>query len=94
MSRNSKKTAATQLIGRALELPPCTLSKGAHIDLFGNSEALVDDCKGVLEYSDSAIKVNVGNGAVRFCGRNLQIKSLARDQAVIVGFILSIEFMM
>jgi sporulation protein YqfC len=93
MARNSKK-AATEFIGKALELPPGTLTKGANIDIFGNREVLVDDCHGVLEYTDSAIKVNVGNGAVRFCGRNMQIKSLARDQAVIVGYILSIEFIM
>lgn len=83
---------AVKLIGQSMDVSAGALSKQAHIDLQGNREALVDGCRGVLEYTDSAIKINVGSGHVRFCGSGLELRSLAGDQAVVSGHIKTIEF--
>ena len=74
------------------ELPPGALGKSANIVLSSNREAVVDGCKGILEYSDSVIRINMGNMVVRFIGRGLDIRSLTADQAVVAGFIVSVDF--
>ena len=75
-----------------LELPPGLATGMAHIDLMGNREAIVDGCRGILEYGDSVIRLNTGKSIVKFTGRELYIRSLTGTQAIVDGFILTIEF--
>ena len=93
-SKNGKKyrLTGTEEITKALELPPAIMANMAHIELSGNREAVVDGCKGVLEYDDGLIKLNTGGTSVSFLGNELTIRALTDEQAVIEGIILSIEF--
>ena len=92
--RLEKPRSKVDLIGRALELPPGALGKGAHIELSSNREATVDGCKGVMEYEQERIRLNIGTGSVTFTGRSLEITNLMGSQAVIAGFITGLEFTM
>jgi len=75
-----------------LELPAGLTSGMAHIGLMGNREAIVDGCRGILEYGDSVVRLNTGRGAVKFTGRELNIRSLTPEQAIVEGFIIAVEF--
>lgn len=83
---------AVKLIGRSMDGSSAVLRGRAQITLFGNTEALVDGCKGVLEYGENTIKLNIGKGAVIFVGQSLELRSLNNDQAVVIGSIGSVEF--
>ena len=63
-----------------------------YIEIVSNLCALVDGCKGVMEYSDGLIKLNLGKTAVSFRGSSLTIKSLSMEQAMVEGFIVSVDF--
>lgn len=93
-SKKIKSTTmkAAEKIGGALELPPGTLTSSSHIEISSNREAFVDGCRGIIDYDEDHIKVNIGNGTACFFGRGLEIKSLSAHQAVIRGFIMKIEF--
>ena len=65
MTRKRGRQTA-EYIGRALEVPPGTLSRTCNMQLSGNREVLVDGCRGLIEYGDERIKINVGNGTVQF----------------------------
>lgn len=93
MTRKRGRQTA-EYIGRALEVPPGTLSRTCNMQLSGNREVLVDGCRGLIEYGDERIKINVGNGTVQFIGRGLEIKSLSDTSVIIAGFILSVKFEM
>ena len=66
-------------LSRNLDLPQDAVSGYAHIELSGNREAIIEGCRGVLEYSDCAI-----------CGCELTVVSMQNGQAVIKGVITSI----
>ncbi len=66
---------------------------GAHMELNGNREAVVEGCGGILEYSEESVRVRTGKLAVRFVGRGLRIKCLAADSLVVEGFFTGIEFL-
>lgn len=87
-----KSRSKIDLFGKMLELPPGLLGKGSHIELMSNTEAVVDGCRGVLEYDDTVVKLNTGKMIVTFTGRNLIIAAFDREQAVIKGYILSLSF--
>ncbi len=79
-------------IGGELELPRSAVSNTCHIELSGNREAIVDGCKGVLEYDENTIKLNTGKTIVRFTGTDLSINTLNMETAVIEGNIVTLDF--
>lgn len=58
-----------------------------------NTRAVVEGCKGILEYEDDVIRLNTASGIIRFMGKNLGMNCLNEDSAVVEGKILSVEFM-
>ncbi len=75
-----------------LELTEDICRNCGYIEIVSNCCALVDGCRGILEYDDSLIKLNLGKNAVAFRGNSLTIKSLSMEQAMVEGFIVSVEF--
>ncbi len=65
-----------------------------HIEISGNREVIFEGSKGILEYSDTAIKINTGKYIVCFNGRGLYIKCMTECDLVIQGFVTSIEYIM
>ncbi len=62
------------------------------VDLISNSEALVCGSKGVLEYTDSMIKINCGRITLCFEGEKLSMYSLSTDEIKVNGDIIRIDF--
>ncbi|MGI5895739.1 MAG: YabP/YqfC family sporulation protein [Oscillospiraceae bacterium] len=94
MRRNSKKSAGKKLIAETLQMPFDTLSSGiTQIELLGNSEAVVEGCKGILEYDDNIIRIAIHKMEVKFSGIDLSIKSLNSESIIIEGQISGIEFL-
>lgn len=63
-----------------------------HLELYGNTQCVVDGLKSVLEYSDEKIKLGIGKRAVTFFGEGLHIDSFTPEGAIVEGFIMSMEF--
>jgi len=98
-NRNRKSDDEAQLspppqgkLSSLFDIPPSALSGTAQIELAGNREALVEGCKGVLEYDETVVKLATEGMSVKFTGRGLQIKVLTHDSAVVTGYILGVEF--
>ena len=77
---------------KALDLPADILSGMAHLELSGNREAVVDGCRGVLEYDENVIRLTTGKLTIRFTGRGLELRNLKRASVIIQGYFTSIEF--
>lgn len=92
VKKREKLQNAAQQLDRALELPAGTIGGGAHIELHANREAVIDGCRGIIDYSEDAVRMNVGSGSVTFFGRNLMLKNLTDREAILAGHIQRIEF--
>ena len=77
---------------RASDVPFAAAGGCARIEIMGNREALVDGCRGVAEYGDTLIKLNISGGSVYFTGEKLEITCLYRGEATVRGNIRSVEF--
>lgn len=64
----------------------------AHFEVNSNREVIIEGCKGILQYDENIIRVNMGKMITVFCGRKLSVKCLNPDSLIVVGFITSIEF--
>jgi sporulation protein YqfC len=77
---------------RAWQMPSTLLPGSFRLEMSGNRSAVMEGCGGVLEYDGSTVRVRAGKMAVRFRGRNLEIKCLTADSLVVEGFISAVEF--
>lgn len=66
----------------------------ANIEICDNTKAIIEGSRGVVEYSDSVIRVSFGNYTVAFAGRGMTIKCLSSTSLIIEGFFLNVEFCM
>lgn len=62
------------------------------ITITGQTEALVENFRGILEYTDKLIRIQTKIGKIHISGRNLQIECYTNDEMKIVGYITMIEF--
>ncbi len=92
MGKKDVLRRAGEKLDRVLEWPAGTLGGGARIELLADREATVDGCRGILSYSDEAVRLNVGNGAVTFYGQGLFLKALTDREAILAGRITRVEF--
>ena len=76
----------------AFDLPTGALAGFPQIALSGNREAVVEGCTGVLEYSDTRIRLGFGKMMLQFTGRNLQIRCMSGENVIVDGFFTGIEF--
>ncbi len=90
--KNSAKSGFGEKLTEELGIPKAIVKGYNHIELFGNHEAVVNQCAGIIEYSEERIKLNIGKNTVLFSGSDLCIKEYGSSQAVISGDILSLEF--
>lgn len=76
---------------QAADTPPAELAP-FRIELSGNRRAVADGFAAVLSCSDTCICVRSGRFTVRFTGRNLHVSALTEHEAVIEGFLTSVEY--
>lgn len=62
-----------------------------HIELCSDARATVDGCKGILEYSCDAVKLNCNEKTVSFYGKGLCITALCLQQITVTGSIKEIK---
>ncbi len=68
------------------------MKRECHLELNGNREVIIEECNGILEYSERQVRVNTANYILRFQGRDLQISTITKDCIVLSGHIEKIEF--
>lgn len=68
-----------------------TYTTSPHIHLIGTTQCVVDGLKGILEYSDQSIRINLGKYSVRVVGNRLCINDFSPQGAIIQGDIVSLE---
>ena len=80
-------------LARVLQVPQGAVSSLPRMEFCGNREVTIDGSKGVVEYDENLIRVNLGKMTVCFFGRNLTIRCFDLESLIIEGYITSIEFL-
>ncbi len=88
--KKQKNTA--RKFAEEMQMPENAIHDTFSIEMHGNTEITVEGCKGMVEYDDSLIAMNLGNLIVRFHGADLEISTFFEQQAVIKGTVISVDF--
>ncbi|MBQ6807352.1 MAG: YabP/YqfC family sporulation protein [Lachnospiraceae bacterium] len=94
MRKNTKKTLARQkeLIVESLKLPKDSLLGAAIVTVTGNREALIENYKGILEYTKESIVLQGKNCKICFQGEELSIDYYTNEDMKISGNIEQIRY--
>lgn len=68
------------------------LKKQVHLEFNGNKEVIIEECSGILEYTEQQVRINSQDFILRFQGRNLQLCTMTHDSIVLSGHIDRLEF--
>ena len=90
--REKRSESFIETVYRKYDIQKESLFGGTHVEISGNTEAIVAGCLGVLEYGDRSISLNTAKLTVRISGADLSIASFQNGQAVITGIIAGIDY--
>ncbi len=63
-----------------------------HLEFNGNREVIIEDCSGILEYTERQVRVSSADCILRFQGKDLTICAMTQDSIVLNGYIERLEF--
>lgn len=75
-----------------LELPEDVLLGSAKLTVTGGRSAVIENHRGVLEYTDERIVVAVPRGKVCLDGTGLRLKAMNKNELLVGGRIRNIEW--
>ncbi|NLK33935.1 MAG: sporulation protein YqfC [Gracilibacteraceae bacterium] len=79
-------------ISNTFELPKDIVLDVSKIIIIGTGQVTVENHKGIIEYSEEIIRINIGSSVMKLCGKNLSIKTILQEEITITGEITNIEF--
>lgn len=79
-------------VSEMFELPKEITLNLPKISMIGSNQMLVENHRGVIEYTPQRIRVNSSIGVIRIQGSEMKLKNIAADDIMITGGIKVIEF--
>ncbi len=88
MSKSNLKSKLSD----AANIPKDVLLGVPLIQLIGQEELYIENYRGILEYTDSFVRVQTKIGQIHVCGRHLEILYYTNDEMKISGRIESLTY--
>lgn len=79
-------------IADALDLPKELVLNLPKLIFTGNRELFIENYQGIVEYSDTVIRLNTSECLLKITGRGLGIKNIATEEITLCGDIKTLEF--
>ena len=78
---------------RILDMPEYSVMQGMRIEINSNREAVVENCRSILEYTSETVRILTPRMTVKFTGKELCIENMSKSSAMVKGKIESLEFL-
>ena len=76
----------------AANMPKDVMLGASVLTILGNFEVCIENYRGILEYTDTLIRVQTKGKQIRLSGKQLQIEYYTNDEMKNTGKISSLEF--
>ncbi len=91
--QEEKRPSGRELMVESLKLPKDSLLGASIITVTGNSDAFVENYKGILEYTSSMILLQGKACKIEICGKRLNIVYYTNEDMKISGWIESVRYL-
>ena len=88
MSRNTQ----WQRLAGILEIPQDIIMDFPRITMLGNQQLLVENHKGIIEYTPSVVRIKLNQGELIVAGKNLMLGNLQMEQILVEGIVEEIKY--
>lgn len=88
MSRNTQ----WQRLAGMLEIPQDIVLDLPRITMLGNKQLLVENHKGIIEYTPSLVRIKLNQGELLVTGENLMLGNLQIEQILVEGTVGEIKY--
>ena len=76
----------------AMDLKRCDSECFSVITILGRNELCIENYRGIIEYTDTLIRVQTRAGQIRIQGKRLRIQYYTNDEMKVTGALSSLEF--
>lgn len=92
MAGNENNMGFLERAAQILDIPAEAVAGVAHIEMTGTHEFFIENHKGILELTDTEVKINAGKNILRISGSRLTVNSMTANELKLVGDIEAVEF--
>lgn len=92
MDALKKLKAAAEELAERLDLPGEALAGSAKLTVTSDRRALIENHRGIMEYSPERIAVNLARGRIIVSGTGLGIGAMNKSELYITGKIQNVEW--
>lgn len=86
------KDVISRVMADLLEIPKDLVLDIPKITLIGRNELYLENHRGIIEFSNQRLRINLSRGFLEILGEQLEIKALLTDEIKIEGNICSCKF--
>ena len=79
-------------IAELSELPKDVVMGMPVLTILGQNELCLENYRGIIEYTDSLVRIQTKTGQIRIFGKNLLVIYYTNDEMKVNGQILSVEY--
>ncbi len=88
----SKAEDIKKKIGAMMELPKEIMLNLPLISMIGNEEVMIENYKGIIEYTDERVRISTTAGIFRIEGKSLCLKQITSENIAVTGSIVKLEY--
>jgi len=87
-----RKNTQWQRLAGILEIPQDIVLDLPRITMLGNKQLLVENHKGIIEYTPSLVRIKLNQGEILVSGKNLTLCNLQLEQILVEGTVGEIKY--
>ena len=92
MEKGRRENGVLAHVAELFDLPD-VIAGLPHLEMIGGRQLFLEQHKGLLAYSDTAIDINTGTLVVRVRGTGLQLLAMTAEELRVGGTIEAVEFL-
>jgi len=87
-----RRPGKLQALAGLFEIPPDIVLDLPRLTMLGNQQLLVENHKGIIEYTPVLVRIKLNLGELKVIGTNMVLSNLQSEQILLDGSISEIKF--
>jgi len=92
VSLQPRKKGHLQRLAGLLEIPQDIVMDLPRITMLGNKQLLIENHKGIIEYTPSLVRIKLNQGELIISGSDLTLGNLQAEQILVEGTVEEIKY--
>lgn len=87
-----EKEQIREKLASAASMPKDVVLGASVVTMLGRNEVSIENYRGIIEYTDTLIRIQTKSGQIRLTGKRLQVEYYTNDEMKITGAVHTLEF--